>query len=218
MAYMCGRYTLTVNQKVLKERFFAEPPKEYVPRFNAAPAQKLPVILNSNPKEIELVRWGIKPVWFARKDGLINVRMETLLQKKTFQKDFQERRCLVLADGFYEWQQTKKGKQPYRFVLKDREPFAFAGIWETNLIDGEKVTTFTIITTTPNNVAASVHNRMPVILAPDEEERWLNEPVADFLDPYPDSKMEAYKVKTTVNRPSLDTAALIEPLEELNSA
>ena len=211
---MCGRYTISTSQEILEDRFQAKflEDSKYEPRYNAAPSQILPVILNTEPGHIEMARWGIMPVWWTRKDGLINVRAETLIEKHTFKKDLESRRCLVLADGFYEWQKTKEGKQPYRFIRKDKEPFAFAGIWETNTFDGEKINTFSIITTTPNEVTKQVHGRMPVILSPQEEMKWLEGGGVELLNPFPAEEMETYKVGSTLNSPMKDSATLIEPM------
>lgn len=216
---MCGRYSISASQEILEDRFQAKffEDAQYEPRYNAAPSQILPVILNTEPGHIEMARWGIVPIWWKRKDGLINVRAETLIEKHTFKKDLESRRCLVLADGFYEWQKTKDGKQPYRFIRKDQEPFAFAGIWETNTFDGEKVNTFSIITTTPNEVTKEVHDRMPVILSPLEEMIWLEGGSVELLNPFPAEEMEAYKVSTALNSAKYDRETLIMPVEELNS-
>lgn len=216
---MCGRFTLSTSQEILEDRFRSQFQEDalYKPRYNAAPSQLLPVIFNTEPGCIEMARWGIMPVWWKRKDGLINIRAETLIEKHTFKKDLENRRCLVLADGFYEWQKTEKIKQPYRFTRKDKEPFAFAGIWQSNIIEGEKVDTFSIITTTPNKVTEPIHNRMPVILAAQEEMKWLEQGDIDLLDPFPAEEMEAYKVSAVINSPAKDMQSLIEPLSELNS-
>lgn len=132
---MCGRYSIAIEPKTLEKRFDAVISESFGPRFNAAPSQPLPVILNSAPDRIALVRWGLSPMWMTntkRRDGIINVRMETLRDKTTFRADLLKRRCLVLADGFYEWQAVTKGpKIPYRFVLNDGSPFAFAGPEQT---------------------------------------------------------------------------------------
>src|SRR3989344_9701389 len=143
---MCGRFSVTVSGDMLEKRFNAKLEEPISPNYNAAPSQKMPVILNTDPKHIVLTKWGIKPVWFksvsGKSDGLINIRAETLKEKHTFKKDLEERSCLILADGFYEWKKIGSKKIPYRFVLKNRKPFAFAGLWEEN--EGEK--RFAIIT------------------------------------------------------------------------
>ncbi len=215
---MCGRYTITATGEQLIERFDAELEADFEPRYNAAPTQNLPVILSDAPHKIRLVRWGLLPKWVReqKRDGIINVRTETLAEKPTFKKDLRERRCLVISDGFYEWQQTDKGKVPYRFTLKDGKPFVFAGIWEPHHINDQEVNTFAIITTTPNSIVEKVHNRMPVILRTETEREWLNpdlepEQALGLLAPYPASQMQAYPVSTLVNLPRNDSVEVIKP-------
>jgi putative SOS response-associated peptidase YedK len=157
---MCGRFSVTFDQKLLEARFqatFAE--SLFQPRYNAAPSQALPVILNTEPQTIQRLAWGLRPAWartIGKKDGIINVRAETLRERQTFKKDLAERRCLVLADSFYEWRkEAGKRKTPFRILLKMKEPFAFAGIWEENEgRDGESIQTFAIITTESNSLVA----------------------------------------------------------------
>ncbi len=216
---MCGRFSLVESKEDLEVYFKVKIPNNYKPRYNASPSQLLPVILNDEPDTAQMVRWGLLPSWIQKKrsDGLINVRAETLREKSTFKADVEKRRCLILADGFYEWQKTKDGKQPYRIILKDKRPFAFAGIWEVNHFEDKEVKTFAIITTTPNSVLLPIHTRMPVLLAPGDERRWLEEPDLNLLNPFPSEKMMAYKVSTAVNRAVLDMKSLIRPMEELKS-
>lgn len=211
---MCGRFSLVQSKEDLEVHFKVRIPNDYKPRYNAAPTQLMPVILNEEPDTAQMVFWGLKPVWFhpGKKVYLNNVRAENLREKPTFKKDLMERRCLVLADGFYEWQATKEGKQPYRIVLKNNRPFAFAGIWEENMIEDKKVKTFAIITTTPNSVLLPIHNRMPVLLSPGDENKWLKEPDLDLLNPFSPEKMEAYKVSIALNRAIFDNESLIQPL------
>src|SRR5262249_15781037 len=150
------------------------------------------------------------------RQGLINVRDDTLRDKKTFAHDLAQRRCLVLADGFYEWKKTEqRQKTPYRFQLKTGEPFAFAGIWEENEDeDGQTMRTFAIITTASNALVEQVHNRMPAMLTPEAEKAWLNttssrEQVLSLLAPYPASAMHMYEISPRVNRATEDTPELI---------
>jgi putative SOS response-associated peptidase YedK len=217
---MCGRFTIVSEKEVLERRFnarFAD--NYYKPRYNAAPSQQLPVILNTAPREIRLLKWGLSPPWLkkiAKKDGLINVKAETLKEKTTFKADLDKRRCLVLADGFYEWRKTAGGrKAPYRFVLKNGQPFAFAGIWETDKDkEGKDVETFAIVTTTPNELEATVHNRMPVILSDRAEKLWINPSVpaataVKELRPFPAEKMAAYPVSSMLNSARFDTPSMV---------
>lgn len=217
---MCCRFTITSDQKDLERRFSALFDHVFQKRYNASPGQKLPVILNKNPKKITKYFWGLHPVWIEqvkKLGGILNVRDDNLQTKRTFASDLMNRRCLVITDGFYEWKKVSKGKQPYRIVLKNQEPFAFAGIWEENEIKGKKMKTFAIITTSPNSLMKKIHNRMPVILNQKQEQEWLEETnknkLLKLLDPFPASQMKAYKVDKLVNSPSMDTPELIQPLE-----
>ena len=192
----------------------------FTPRYNAAPSQSQAVILNTEPQVIQPLMWGLRPQWLkhvARREGLINVRDDTLRDKKTFARDVAERRCLVLADGFYEWKKTeKRQKTPYRFQLQTGEPFAFAGIWEENEDeDGQTLRTFAIITTAPNAFVEKVHNRMPAMLRREAERAWLDtttsrEHVLSLLVPYPASEMCMYEITPRVNRATEDTPELIK--------
>lgn len=208
---MCGRYSVAVDPEQLASRFNAELPSEpLLPRLNAAPTEPLPVLLNEGPRRIELLRWGLIPSWAddpSIGSRLINARAETLAEKPSFRSALKSRRCLVLANAFYEWQKADDGKKsPYRIALKTGEPFAFAGLWE-NWRDpsGQPVRTFTIITTEPNDLIAPIHNRMPVILRPEAEAAWLgNHGVSDgwkdLLGSYPAELMVAEEASRDVLR------------------
>jgi putative SOS response-associated peptidase YedK len=215
---MCGGYTVTKSISALTLRFHARLSKTtFTPRFNARPSQNLPIILNTAPDQIVMAHWGIKPIW-AVKEGLkkeiINTRSESFL-KPTFKHDFESRRCLIPADGYYEWQATPNGKQPYRFKLKNDELFAFAGIYEQEKETG--LLHFSIITTEPNKTAASIHNRMPAILLPENESKWLNpditiDHISDLITPYPKHDLVAYPVSKKINYPGNEGPELVEPL------
>ena len=226
---MCGRYSLFTPPEELEDRFDAAFGERFDPRYNATPGQTLPVVTDDAPTSFSHLRWGLIPRWADDgSDGHINARAETVAEKPTFADAYAKRRCLVPADGFYEWARTDDGTQPYRVALEDDEPFAMAGLWEqwipdtlqTGLGDfaddgpsgdADPVETFTIITTEPNDVVEPLHGRMAVILSPDEEDRWLDgEDVP--LDPYDPDPMRAYPVSTAVNDPSNDSPALIEVL------
>ncbi len=219
---MCGRYTITADAQQLALRFGAEPPPAagVAARYNAAPSQQLPVIVNAEPTAIQLLTWGLVPPWARDKTGgtrLINARLETAAERPSFRDAWQQRRCLVLADGFYEWQRTARGKVPMRIALQSNKPFAFAGLWEEwRGAEGPALRTFTILTTTPNNLMAPIHKRMPVILRPEQEAAWLDtESDRDWqraLGPFPADLMTAYPVSSRVNSPRYDDSALIEPL------
>jgi putative SOS response-associated peptidase YedK len=219
---MCGRMTLATEEEVLAARFHAEPSEKIKARYNAYPNHdkyRLPVITEEEPDKILLFYWGLLPVWWERdKRGIINVKYETLRDKKTFHKELVERRCLVLADGFYEWKAERGHKTPYYIHLKSSEPFAFAGVFETNKMDGKELQNFAIITTAPNELMKPIHNRMPVILNRDTEAAWLNPDTApdealDILaDPVSADEMEAYRVSPNVNRPGFDRPEAREPI------
>ncbi len=218
---MCGRTSLFVPQSVLEDQFDATAVEPITPRYNIAPGDELATIQNDAPDEIDLLEWGLLPSWVddpSDSPKPINARAETVAEKPMFRDAFDEWRCLVLADGFYEWKQTPTGKQPYRIERADRDPFAFAGLWESaeNAAGNGSDATFTIVTTEPNAVVEPVHHRMPVMLSPGEEARWLRAGDADLLDPYPTDEMRAYPVSTAVNDPANDSPAVVEevPAEE----
>src|SRR3989337_1499416 len=181
---MCGRMTLTTDKDDIQSRWGFIDPSGVLdlikPRFNISPSQNSPtVIVNQDNRELKMMRWGLIPFW--AKDisigyKMINAKAETLSEKPSFRKSFKDKRCLVLADGFYEWKKPdKKTKIPLRFVLKSREPFAFAGLWDQwKNPDGEILLSFTIITIYANELMAPIHDRMPVILQEKDESKWLD--------------------------------------------
>ncbi len=221
---MCGRYTITAEPAQLAERFNAALPSELLqPRYNVAPTQMLPVLLNEGERQIQLLRWGLIPRWAKEPTNdysMINARAETLEEKPTYRDAFRKRRCLVLADSFYEWQKTPdvKTKVPMRIMLKSGQPFAFAGLWETwnDHASGQIIRSFTIVTTTPNDLVEPIHNRMPAILLPDHENEWINNSAGpdawlDLLKPYPADLMVAYPVSKRVNSPANDDPSVLQP-------
>ena len=148
---------------------------------------------------------------------MINARAETLLEKPSFRNAFKKQRCLVLADGFYEWKRTPDQKRPYRITMKNNDPFALAGIWDVWITpEGEELRSFSIITTEPNDLMKDLHNRMPVILKRENEDRWLQDidpsEAQEMLEPYPGDDLQAYPVSTLINSPRNDTEAIIKPL------
>lgn len=226
---MCGRYTLFTPQSELEERFGARAERDLRPRYNCAPGQRLPIVADDEPDAVRLAKWGFSPSWADEEFELVNARAETIHEKNSFRAAFERRRCLVLADGFYEWAETGNGKQPYRVAFPDDRPFAMAGIWErwsppeeqTGLDDfgvdagdeGGSVETFAVVTTEPNAVVRDLHDRMAAMLAPDEEERWLRgdpEEARALLDPYPPDELRAYPVSKRVNNPATDAPDLVE--------
>lgn len=225
---MCGRFSIFADPSRLAERFEVGLPAEGLrPRYNAAPTQALPVILNEGDRAIQLLRWGLVPFW--AKDPsigsqMINARAETLAEKPSFRNALKKRRCLVLADGFYEWKKTPTGKIPMRVALTSGDPFAFAGLWEIwDSPEGDKLRTFTIVTTSPNELVEPIHNRMPVILRPEHEALWMDnhaEPAAwlDVLRPYPAELMRAYPISKRVNSVGNDDPDVVKPDEETDRA
>jgi putative SOS response-associated peptidase YedK len=216
---MCGRYTIVADAAALEARFHTYmPPSLLTPSYNAAPAQGLPTILNANPYVITVSAWGFRPEWADWRDvtPVINARAETVATKPFFRQAFRTKRCLVLADGFYEWQRTGKGKVPYRIALKTGEPFAFAGIWSMGR-DGQRRpwSTFAILTTAANPLVAQIHNRMPVILHPEDEATWLNPETSpaqaqDCLKPFAAHLLRISAVSPKVNSPAYNTPDLLQ--------
>lgn len=227
---MCGRYTLFTPQSTLESRFDASFARDVEPRYNCAPGQDLPVVTGENPDEFTFKQWGMIPSWAdERSTSFINARAETVRDKRSFADPFESRRCLVPADGFYEWSDHRGEKRPYRVAYEDDRPFAMAGLWErwtpptrqTGLgefgggatEETEPVETFTVVTTEPNAVVSDLHHRMAVVLSPNEEETWLHgDPAEAFrlLDPSPADDWHAYPVSTAVNDPANDGPELVE--------
>jgi len=210
---MCGRYSFAVEDALIKERFGVSVRSAiYKARYNCAPSQHLAVITNKLPGGLEFFRWGLIPFWAKDPsigNKLINARVETLLGKPSFREAFRRQRCLVPADSFYEWKRNAH-KIPFRILMKNQSPFAMAGIWDRwKNREGEVIHSFSIITTEPNALMSSIHNRMPVILLPENESRWLQETddslLQSFLKPYPAGLMDAYPVTKLVNSPGNDS-------------
>ena len=228
---MCGRFTLTTSPEELQAAFdwLKMPPQADEaqpggPRYNIAPTQPVAVVPNDGRNRLDFFTWGLIPSWAkdpSLGSRLINARAETLAEKPAFRSAFRRRRCLILADGFYEWQAIpgRKSKQPYFIALADRRPFAFGGLWELwNSPDGSQIYSCTIITTEPNSLMAGIHNRMPLILPPENYPEWLNpneqrpQALQALLQPYAADQMAAYPVSSLVNSPANDSPELVEPL------
>ena len=224
---MCGRFQLSVKGKHISERFNVEVFDEmYSPSYNCAPSQMLPVITNTEPEKLNYLKWGLVPFWSKDpKIGikLINARAESLLEKPAFKTAFLQRRCLVPANGFYEWKKLGKQKIPYRIFLKSEEIFAIAGIWET-WKDAEKkpLHSFSIITTSSNSVMDDIHNRMPVILNKTDEQAWLFEKdekyLKQLLQPFDSAKMDAYQISTKINSPANNSDEVIKRVEDIQGS
>ena len=222
---MCGRYSLTIDFDVLEDRFTFRGGVQLplVTKYNIAPSQEVLTVVNDGSEnQAQVMKWGLIPFWAKDpKIGsrMINARAETVVEKSVFREAFSKRRCLVVADGFYEWQKTHEGKVPMRIVLKSGEPFGFAGLWATwKSPDGQSVNSCTIITTTANSLMEPIHNRMPVILSREAEQDWLDATNTDsgdlreLLVPYAASEMETYQVSALVNSWKNESPGVIAPV------
>jgi putative SOS response-associated peptidase YedK len=226
---MCGRYRLSQRKQIIEEHFDSAPwAEDWSPRFNIAPTQPVPVICQ-NPKkpvrELALMKWGLIPHWAKTPSiaaSTINAKSETAATKPAFRDPLRLRRCLIPADGFYEWQRAGKSKQPYCFEVNDGELFAFAGLWDRwKDPSGNWVKTCSILTTTPNAMTAAVHDRMPVILDPDTYDLWLDPGMSDvhaaseLLKPYDARLMRCFPIGTRINYVTNDDAECSRPVESM---
>ena len=220
---MCGRYALYTDYAMILERFHIEESAvdegEYSPSYNIAPSQKVLAVVNDGTKNrLGYLKWGLVPPWAKdQKIGykMINARAETAAEKPSFRHAFKKKRCLIIADAFYEWQRTDEGKIPMLAKLKSGKPFAFAGLWETwQSPDGETVNTCTILTTQANRVMGTIHDRMPVMLSEEGEKLWLDPEQApqvleELLKPFDSDEMETFEVSDAVNSPKHNGPELI---------
>jgi putative SOS response-associated peptidase YedK len=225
---MCGRVRLSSDVSEIKLVFSIPPDRptpNIAPSWNVAPTDPLPVVrydARAGERSLDVMRWGLVPFWAKDiKVGFanINAKAEGIESKPAFREAFQRRRCLVPVDNFYEWKKTAAGKQPYAIVLADRQLMALAGLWETwRSPAGERVRSFAIITTAPNELCAELHNRMPVVLKPEGWPAWLGEEPADapqlkaMLAPYPSEEMVAWPVSPRVGNLKNNDPSLIEPI------
>ena len=224
---MCGRFVLKAPFSELVRLYNVTNNLNLEPRYNIPPTENIAAV-RPDPvgtgRRLDMLRWGLVP-WWAKDLKVsfsnINAKAETVAEKPAFRDAFRERRCVIPADGFYEWKKIDaKTKQPYAIVMKDRSVFGFAGLWERwkDRASGEMIQSCTIITTTPNEVCAALHDRMPVILEPKDYARWLSEEATDpphlmaMLRPYPAEAMEAYPVSARVGNVKNTDATLFEPL------
>lgn len=223
---MCGRVVLTSSPRVLAEMFHLDVLPELEARYNIPPMSDIPVVV-PHPKadglELRMMRWGLVPSW-AKDPGMgsrmINARSETVADKPAFRDAYRQRRCVIPADGFYEWQKVAAGKQPYYFHRRDGRPLVFAGLWESwTDPDGRDLETCTILTTGANRVMSPVHHRMPVILPAKDRALWLDlgteqkETLAALLKPCPDDLLALHPVTTRVGSPTFDEPACLDPVE-----
>lgn len=218
---MCGRYSLATTEN-LAERFDAQQTElTLLPRYNVAPSQSMPTVVRDGEQRLVEMRWGLIPSWSKEAHvsfSTINARAETVTTSPAFRGPFKRRRCLVPASGFYEWRRIAQGKQPYCIRLRGGEPFAFAGLYDIwRGADGSELYSYTIITTTPNELVAPIHNRMPAILRRADEAAWLAEDadparLLSLLAPYPAERMETFAVSRALNNPMHDDPMLARPL------
>lgn len=223
---MCGRYNLDFSDpREFTNRFHisnALPKDELRTSYNIAPGQKQPAVLAQSPNSVKIMLWGLILFWEKsdKPKGLINLRDDTVLTKKWAHKYLQFQRCLVPASGFFEWAKTTEGKMPYHFRVKNSTYFSFAGLYTgwKHPRTGNEINSYAIITTSPNQLMTQVHNRMPVILKKEDEDKWLNpdmvevEHIKDFLKPYPSERMEKIPVSKRVNNPFNNDADVIKPV------
>jgi putative SOS response-associated peptidase YedK len=221
---MCGRYTLRTKMNLLLQQFAAEQREEfdYRPGYNVAPTQKIPIIRQvDGHRELSLVRWGLIPPWADPEKPLPmmnNARSEEVTEKPTFKSIIKNKRCLILADGFYEWETIGKVKQPHYYGVRGFKPFAFAGLWQTWSKGERPVDSCTIMTTAANELVGEIHDRMPVILSSQDYDLWLDPEMQDpaklkrLYQPFPASEMESYLVSTNVNKVANQGPELIEPI------
>ena len=220
---MCGRFTLAATIEDIAAEFgVANITVKHEPRYNIAPAQDVLVLVQNGERRLEKFRWGLVPHWSkgpSPRYSMINARAETVAEKPSYRVPFERRRCLVLADGFYEWQRVGDAKVPMYIRLKSGRPFGMAGLWDlwVPAEGGEPLRSCTIITTTPNKLLKPIHDRMPVILPENAVDPWLTlegpkkEKLLALLKPYPESDLEAYSVSRYVNSPSNDSPRCIQP-------
>ncbi|MEH6995745.1 SOS response-associated peptidase [Neobacillus drentensis] len=224
---MCGRFTLTAEVDQLIDRFDVEfflQEEEYLPSYNVAPSQSvLAVINNGFHNKMGFLRWGLIPPWAKDMSigyKMINARAETLSEKPSFRNAYKKKRCLIVADSFYEWKTVdSKTKIPMRIKLKSNELFAMAGLWENwKSPEGKSIYSCSVITTSPNELVQDIHDRMPVILKPEDEKYWLNPSITEtnklqhFLKPLEHGLMEAYEVSPLVNSPKNNSIQLIQKI------
>lgn len=224
---MCGRSSLTKTEKELEERFranfYSEDLERYnpLPNFNVAPTQLHPVITQQEPSVIHLYRWGLIPFWAKDiKIGskMINARIEGIAEKPAFRQAFEKRRCLVPFDGYYEWMKTPEGKIPYRIKVTNTDIFSMAGLYEVwKGQDGKVIKSFTIITQEADPLIAHLHDRMPLILLPEQEKLWIDasvptKDVINNLQPVPGDWITWYRVSDRVNKVTENDAGLVKPI------
>ncbi len=227
---MCGRSSLTKNEKEIEKRFnstfYSDELVRYnpLPSYNVAPSHLHPVITNQDPNHINLYKWGLIPFWAKDEKiayKMINARKETVLEKNAFRKSMESRRCIVPFDGFYEWKREGKTKRPFYVTTNNVDIFTVAGLWEKwiSKSTGDPVFTFTILTQEPNDFMSNIHDRMPAILLPEQEQTWLDmslspQEALKIIEPYPDEWMQAVEVGPAVGNVRNNDPSLIKEIEK----
>ncbi|MDQ7092741.1 SOS response-associated peptidase [Desulfosporosinus sp. PR] len=223
---MCGRFSFVALVDIIERFRLIQFEFDFVPRYNIAPSQPVPVVIRQDGKNsLHLFKWGLIPYWAKDAsigDKLINARAETLEEKPSFRGLLARKRCLIIADGFYEWKEEGRRKKPYRITLQDGKSFAFAGLWDSWLSPaGQTINSCTIITTTSNKLLEPIHHRMPVILPQDKESLWLDESVTynqeikELLRPFPAEQMVVHEVSTLINSSRYDGPECVFPIQSL---
>ena len=221
---MCGRFTIDIPPEFLAELFGLAEAPVIAPRFNVAPTQQVPVVRQyaDGENHLDPLRWGLIPSWTKEKSGsnlMINARSETVSEKPAFRQSIRYRRCIVPNSGFYEWKRVEKTKSPWYIRLKDGSPMLFAGVWDTWKSPEGEVASFAILTTESNELLEPLHDRMPVILRPEDCTMWLYRQTTDMtvlahlLRPYPADLMERWRVSSQVNSPKNESADLVLPVD-----
>jgi putative SOS response-associated peptidase YedK len=221
---MCGRFSRKATLQAIIDEFEIEEVNGTIePSYNVAPGQDVAVILKDESRKLGLLKWGLIPSWSkdpAIGNRMINARAESLAEKPSFKHPLRRKRCLIIADGFFEWKKEGKQKIPMYIFLKNQKPFAFAGLWDTwTSPDGNKISTCTVITTEPNELLKKIHNRMPVILTKKHFDLWLDRNVQDeqmvlpLLQPYAEKDMDMYEVSRAVNSPKNNSPELLKPVQ-----
>jgi putative SOS response-associated peptidase YedK len=222
---MCGRYDNLIAREAYRGFFATDrlPDWNFPPRYNVAPTDQVPIVRidpRDSTKELTLARWGLVPFWMKEMPKVphINARAETVQKTRLFREAFAKRRCLIPATGFFEWEKRADGRQPYRFVMNDMEPFAFAGLWEYTRIDGEPLISAAIVVTDANPLVSRIHDRMPVIPRPQDYDTWIDtgtsaEEASVLLRPFDERLMKSYAVSRAVNNVKNDNEECITPVE-----
>ncbi len=220
---MCSRFALKSPPKAIANLFKLEKAVDWKPRYNVAPSQMIPAAvrpLENKNREMKLLQWGFVASWTQGGRLILNVRSEEIDEKPLFRESFEKWRCLIPVDGFYEWRHQAKETRPYFIQMKNKQPFALAGLWATQKMEEKTIESCGILTTNPNEVVRVVHDRMPVIISPKHYDLWLDSDVRDFreikelFEPFPADQMEAYQVSAWVNKVANDDPKCMEPSNE----